>query len=131
MMKRRLVWVGIAVCLALAVCLSAWLLSRPHPVNRANFQRIQVGMTLAEVEDILGPPGDHAGVIYLSRCRLSGRWPESERDDQGAGFEWMSNEGEIAIWFDEDRRVAKTRFWEPQVCQPPVILDRIHSRLGW
>ncbi|MCI0680577.1 MAG: hypothetical protein L0Y71_00620 [Gemmataceae bacterium] len=38
------------------------LMTRPaSPINRVNFKKIQVGMTLAEVEAIIGlPPGDYS-----------------------------------------------------------------------
>src|SRR6266540_3720833 len=54
MTKRQLVWVVIAVSLALAVGLTVWFSPRPIPAGRSNFEKIEVGMTRAEVEEILG-----------------------------------------------------------------------------
>jgi hypothetical protein len=50
--------VGIAVCMvALAFGLTLWLLGLTTAVTRTNVERIQPGMSRAEVEAILGGPG--------------------------------------------------------------------------
>jgi hypothetical protein len=66
-MKRRLVWAGVAACTAMAGLAAAGRLTAGlHPVSRENFERIQVGMTRAEVQSILlCPPGDYATVHYM------------------------------------------------------------------
>ena len=57
MKKRRLVVLSLAVCIWLTV--GALTMRPPRPgVNKANFDRIQIGMTLDEVEQILGRPKD-------------------------------------------------------------------------
>ena len=39
-----------------------WLFALPRGVNRDGFERIRVGMTLQDVEAILGGPSGHYGV---------------------------------------------------------------------
>ena len=58
MTRRRRILLSAAV-LAASVCIALGVLSLlpPRPgVTKANFDRIEVGMTLAEVEAILGEP---------------------------------------------------------------------------
>jgi hypothetical protein len=61
MRRRWLVCTAITAGLLLPAGLAVWLTTPPpQPVNRANFERIQAGMTRAEVEAILHcPPGDY------------------------------------------------------------------------
>ena len=55
MRKRVLVGVAAVAALVAAVCLL-----RPAPrFSRAHFDRLREGMTEAEVEEVLGPPGDY------------------------------------------------------------------------
>jgi hypothetical protein len=59
-MRRRtllVVLVGLAVVVAVGVVV---LWPRQDRISRQNLERIKRGMTRAEVEAILGPPGDHA-----------------------------------------------------------------------
>jgi hypothetical protein len=58
-MRRRTLLVVLAV---LAVVVAAGVVLWPRPpsrITRENFDRIREGMTRAEVEAILGPPGDY------------------------------------------------------------------------
>jgi hypothetical protein len=49
------------------VCLCVWLaLPPPHGVTRDNYDRIEPGMTLAEVEAVLGGPGQGARALARS-----------------------------------------------------------------
>jgi len=58
-MRRRtllVVLAGLAVVVAAGVVV---LWPRPERITRENFERIKEGMSQAEVEEILGPPGDY------------------------------------------------------------------------
>jgi hypothetical protein len=72
-------------------CLCAWLALPPrHGVTRDNYGRIEVGMTLEQVEAILGmPPGDHGqahGRIHsYSDGGDRGPWDYSTHHWQWAG----------------------------------------------
>lgn len=114
-MRKRLPWLAVAVVVAGAAGYLAWSHSRPAAftptpsgVTRANFERIEVGMTEAEVERILGgPPG-----VYTNRPDIQAQ--------SGISFRrfWYGDEGNIVIEvgrdFDEPqsspRRVRNKRF---------------------
>ena len=57
MRRRKLIALaGLAVLVA-AGAFVLW--PRPDRITRANYDRIRMGMSRAEVEAILGPPGDY------------------------------------------------------------------------
>jgi hypothetical protein len=53
--KRRVLLLGLAGCLAALACV-VFLAQDRSAINPANYEKIQVGMPLAEVETILGGP---------------------------------------------------------------------------
>jgi hypothetical protein len=88
MRSRRLLWLS---ALVLPGLWAAWLVLpglRPRPsITQEDYDRIRVGMTLAEVEGVLGgPPGDYAGrPVFVTRSEVeSRRW-------------WVGNEAVIMI----------------------------------
>jgi hypothetical protein len=116
-MKRLLVGL-VAVGLVLAGLLLPLVMPRHCPVNRAACEKIKVGMTLAQVEQILGgPSGD-----YRTRpTRL--RWPFTDAQVSiGSGVPvlllplhvltastvWEGDSGWVAVWFEEGAVVS----WE-------------------
>ena len=125
-MKRRLVWSAVAACvLALVSGLTIWR-ARPHPVNRANLERIQNAMTLAEVEAIFGcPPGEYATVDCMQHLTTNiSEWRVKR---------WVSDEGEFRVQFDEDTggHVTATAYRELMVLPQPGLFDRLRAWLGW
>jgi hypothetical protein len=57
-MSRRVYLLGVGLALvALALAVTDWALSLRYGVTEANYRRIRPGMTLEQVEAILGPPG--------------------------------------------------------------------------
>src|SRR5437016_2926295 len=92
---------------ALAVlCLAVWLLwPGPAAINLENFERIEVGMTLHDVEAILGGPAGNYGyhgsgivqthdainVPRLAECRY---------------VQWLDARHMIGVQFDADDRVV-------------------------
>jgi hypothetical protein len=68
MRRRKLIGaVGLAVLIAVGAFV-AW--PRPQRITREKFDRIQDGMSRAEVEAILGPPGDYTTGPLEMRDRL-------------------------------------------------------------
>jgi hypothetical protein len=79
MRKRKL----LVVLAALAVVVAAGavvLWPRPERVTKENYDRIRAGMTRAEVEAILGPPGDYR--TGHGEMDYGGTW----LSDPGPGF---------------------------------------------
>jgi hypothetical protein len=80
---------GLAVVIAAGVVV---LWPREDRVTRGNFDRIRAGMSRAEVEAILGPPGDYTtGPLSIEDCRSISPWNVNESN--GAPYEWMTDIG--------------------------------------
>jgi hypothetical protein len=82
---------------------------RQDQVTRANYNRIQIGMARAEVEAILGPPGDYAGIhSRLDYSRLEGDFNMLATFDRygadRAGY-WEGYEAVILLKFDTSAHV--------------------------
>jgi hypothetical protein len=69
-MRHRLLLIAVAV--AGLVVIGLLLVLRPgSPINKASFDRIQVGHTKEDVEALLGPPGDYSsGPLWMVVRRL-------------------------------------------------------------
>jgi hypothetical protein len=127
--RRRLLLVVLGAVGLLVGGLAAWLqLPRPG-VTRANYERIQEGMTLPEVAGILGgPPGNYS------------RFPDNEAGlwaldwaDPELGLQYfrgreacVGTELAVAVWFNDQGRVRrKAAFEVPE----PTFLDRLRRLL--
>jgi hypothetical protein len=102
--QRRLgILTGAGLVLVLGGALLPIVLPRPSPVTRAAFERIERGMTRAEVEDILGgPPGDYRtrpGARLLIDIRGGGSMPVPAYRSFAT---WEGDEGIIEVTFDRD-----------------------------
>lgn len=94
-MKRGLIAPLVVVALLLAgpVGCSA-------KVTRDNYDRIADGMTVDEVEDVLGASGD----------RMSAGIAVGDLELTGEKYEWRSGDARIIVIFKDGRAVAK--MWE-------------------
>ncbi len=117
---RRLLLLGLAAVLAvLGVAVSVWLLPR-SAINRENYRKIRDGMSLAQVEAILGGPerdesiGVHAGLLTQDGSEISKGWErERRRDFDVAVFgsapppakRWTSDTVIICVGLDTEGRV--------------------------
>jgi hypothetical protein len=127
--RRRIGFlIGVAVGLLLVGTLLPIVLPRPSPVTLAVFERIEQGMTRAEVEGVLGgPPGDY-------RTRPTSRvWISLGEGGSmvAMGFRsretWEGDEGSIEVTFDGGI-VEATDFTE-MTPQPMAVWDLICWRL--
>ena len=80
----------------------------------ANYNRIQNGMTRAEVYSMLGLPGDYRN----GETRITSDAPDDKTtiSDRGSGVGWqsvvwMNDEGLVLLWFDKDNHV-RSRYSE-------------------
>jgi hypothetical protein len=85
----------------LAVLTAGVAMLRPRPeqdrITPANFERIQRGMTRAEVEAILGPPGDfqtRESFVYIH--------PMSKRSPPHIWEDWITDTCGITVVFDPE-----------------------------
>jgi hypothetical protein len=116
-MKRR--YLTVAGILAVCICLTLGVLAimPPRPgVTKANFDRIEEGMTLPEVEAILGSDRGSRGIVTEVFLPIG---HEIE--------EWGGDEGFANIVFDERRRVIR-KDWNDA---PLPLLQRIRRWLPW
>jgi hypothetical protein len=60
--KRLILFAAVPLTFTLTLCVLAMIPPRPG-VTKANFDRIQEGMTLAEVQELFGRPPDFSGEI--------------------------------------------------------------------
>jgi hypothetical protein len=93
-------------------------------INRENFERIEVGMTVEEVKTILGlPPGDHtvfrrSSGVEDARGRGWLVWADPIIWDQT----WASDEGIIFFLFEGDK-VIRREFADPSGTPRRGFLD--------
>jgi hypothetical protein len=64
-------------------------------ITAANADKVKVGMTLAEVEAVLGGPARSEGVC--DKIMIMGPQP----------FRWETNELLICVWLDDEERVCR------------------------
>jgi|SRR5579864_196945 len=107
-MKKKLAWVCLLVS-PLVLGGAAFCLADRDPITQANCDKIKPGMTLKEVETILGREKD----CYAGDC---------EQD-----VVWIGTRGKIIVRRDEDPITLPPLF----VPSPPkTIFEKIRSWLG-
>ena len=97
---------ALALLLASSLAWGVTLANRHDRVTRANYSRIKNGMTLCEVEAILGPPGDYTAWPHPSRINEV----ESLKPIGGTGEEWRGEQGLIQVGFDRNGRAEQADF---------------------
>jgi hypothetical protein len=97
--SRRLLLFGLPAVLSVAL-VAAWLLWPRTAITPENYEKIQAGMTLAEVEAILGGPArdETAGPPRTAMI-------QSVRPDR----EWNSDRVSIWVYLDAEGRVRECR----------------------
>jgi hypothetical protein len=86
------------------------LWSRPNRITRENCARIRAGMTPAEVEAILGPPGDYTTGPTDPVSMTARDWPS-----EAVAKIWTGNEGWIMLAIDPNGNVATHGYFTPSV----------------
>jgi hypothetical protein len=117
-MSRRVYLLGVGLVLvALGLAFTDWALSLQPGVTEANFRRIRVGMTMAEVAAILGQPGP--------------RQPRADRNG-------VRVEGGLHVWRGQDGAYILTLGGERVNCiawqgpnRTPGLFARLRAWLGW
>jgi hypothetical protein len=117
MRGRKLRWVlaGLAVLLLAVGTFALW--PRPDRITRENFDRIKAGMSLEEIEAILGPPGD-----YTTRA-TDFEDPEivklTSRKGRSIGPSWDTDEASIGVTFflDPPKELAAKMYHRGRIIQ--------------
>ena len=85
---RKIVWLIVAVCVCVTL---AFIATVPNPgVTKENFDRIEIGMTRAEVEEIFGGKGPPSGGIN-DGVKTGERW-DSEEGKESAFIVFSDND---------------------------------------
>jgi hypothetical protein len=129
MRKRKLLWTQVALTLAFVVFV-AW--PRTSRVTRENYDRIQLGMSRAEVKAILGaPPGDYANGptdrnddLYLTESIDPKIW--RRRQIVISGDIWYGDTAEIWVNFQLNDIAVEKHFWPRARQQQSALRD-----YGW
>jgi hypothetical protein len=106
------------------------LLTHPrHRINQESYERIKEGMTLEEVEAILGgPPGNYTRGRYGMLPYLALPLKPLPR----VLHEWLGEEAAIYVWFDLEGRARETGLQKVLgVKGEPSLLDRLRHLLPW
>jgi hypothetical protein len=139
------------VLAGLAVVVAAGLIAlwpRTSPATRENYDRIREGMTRAEVEAILGPPGDYrtghgetdygnigwmpdpptdlAGTL-TNWSRVPGQSPQDARQFAG----WLSDSFAIGISIDESGHVIDKSGKPRRTTQGPLDSILWRAKRQW
>jgi hypothetical protein len=119
MLRRKLLvaLAGLAVVLAAGVVVLWPRAMPPSLVTKENCARVQLGMSRAEVEVILGPAGD-----YSTDPRWASDWPAPGRPDSAR---WLSDRGAIYVCFDASGRVTKANYWDNLALPPSPLRDAL------
>jgi hypothetical protein len=134
MTKHSLFWLAYAACLGVAVFWGLRLLPPRHRINPESFEKIQVGMTLEDVEAILGVP---AGKYYKGSYFLLGPWQKVGnlwvccgeclgQQSLSGDKEWIGKDGAIAVWLDSQERVVRQEFSDLMSCE---VQERFFDKL--
>jgi hypothetical protein len=142
-MRRRKLWWVLAGLAVLAVTLTSYWLFRSDPPSRATPQsaeQLQVGMTAAEVEDFLGPPGDYrTGPTTASggpARLLRGPFEFLHLSRQGidSHYRWETDDVELVIEMEPLPTRGPGRFPAPFHPRWPEVVRgdlRVAKVLGW
>jgi len=101
--KGKLV-AGLVVVELTMVAVVTMMLTRfepPSRISQERFRRIERGMTRAEVESILGPPGDYrTGPTEVVVPRKPGEWDSLHAGSETRRLVWRGNEADFYLFFD-------------------------------
>jgi hypothetical protein len=122
-MRRRTVVVVLAG-LAVVVTVGAWLLwPQPDRITKGNVNRIGKGMSRAQVEAILGSPGDYAG--GPTRTVPWNPVVNSQEDL----VEWWTDTGRATVAFDRQSQVVVWVVYFPCSRIPQGALENLMWRI--
>jgi hypothetical protein len=131
-MKKSMI-ACLAVVLVLAGGMIALLGPRHCPVNRVAFERIEKGMTRAEVRAILGGPAGDFTTRPTSKAwaydDLTSPQFKDERDDWATEI-WAGDQGYVMVIFEPGGGVYDAQFLEELEPEPVGSVELVRWRLG-
>jgi hypothetical protein len=126
MRRRRLLLVGLVAAVLLAGGLFLRLAYPRHDISPEGYERIDVGMTLEEVEAILGgPPGDHTNGRYEAPPYPVRGLAIDPNPPPGVWHDWWGERAAILVKFDLGGRVRDKVILQVEWRRNPSLLDRL------
>jgi hypothetical protein len=129
-LKRRWVVAGLVV-LAAAGAVTLW--PRPERITRENYECIRDGMSRAEVEAVLGPPGDYRtapteappllggdfgpALIVMHSTAIDAIEIHSAATTPVEKLVWHGDQGNIKVWIDSDGVASRSFSVRQKVAQ--------------
>jgi hypothetical protein len=108
-----------AALIAIVACLAISSAFWPRKsISEESCEKIQIGMTRDQVEEILGGPARQEGGIPVM-ISVDDGWKE-----------WVSEYGIVVVWFDKADRVYKKEFFE-NPGKPPSLFSKLRANLPW
>jgi hypothetical protein len=101
--------IALAASLVLVVVTALTLFLSRYFSPRARLERIRIGMTVAQVEAIMGDPGDDTDPLFGT---ASGKVITLRT--------WPFNSGNAQVWFRADETVA-ARYWHDDLPKPSLL----------
>jgi hypothetical protein len=135
-MRKRKLLAALAVGLAVLVAAALWPRTpRGERISRDNFGRLRIGMGRAEVEAILGPPGDYrTGPVRQTKLMicLHNDAPASNGPEPPDPVCWATDTERIEVTFDPHDTVVAADF-APTIPEPLAPLDNLqwHAKRQW
>lgn len=144
-MKRKLLRTVLVLAVLLLIAGTAIYLWPQDPITEASWQKIRLGMSETDVEEILGRPGlsDKEGKQqYEALMKQLGKEPFIPEGDLLAEPDnidvldvpptkvWLGRRGLMSCHIDETGRITAKVFmgWRPA---EPTFLERLRDWLGW
>ena len=129
-MSRRVYLLGVGLALvALALAFTDWALSLRPGVTEMNAKRIRPGMTLAEVEAIVGKP--NLGGLVLPSPAPPFEGEEWVPEVESGTLIWESSDGSIFVEFNRKGVATGETTWIPSNDARPGLLARLRAWLRW
>lgn len=128
--RKRWIWIGVAV---FTVVLGFWLWSKPFGPRLLveNYPKVQMGMSQAEVEELLGgPPGNYGRYAGGSTMMTE----EGYMSPPGSVERiWCDDNNRFEIYFDAQNQVVghHKRAGYKQESPLSALLDELRRMLGF
>ncbi len=110
MRKRLLLFLALAVCLAVAFAVFLVLSEPGRRINKANWAKIKDGMTLQQVEALIGKPDDPTFPAFEVTTNVPPIYWASKIREPKQAFKWEGNNGVIEVYLDAEGKAAASLF---------------------
>jgi hypothetical protein len=124
--RRRVLLFGLLAGL-LALGAGVWLLWPRTAITRENAAKIRDGMTLTEVEAILGGPATGQPTRSWITFPDPVGWKSRRHSDENPSFWWCTDEIHIGVTVTGNGQLTSCRCWN---VRNESLLDNLRCRLG-